>query len=138
MPYEEIEARMKAAIGDHFTRVLGRPELLNRFGDNIVVFNFIDRAAAARIFGLQLDNIVSRVHEEQGIVLEVEPEVRAALQKSCTDNPRMGGRGIGMALESQFVNPLARALFDRDPAAGAHVRVTALRREGDIVSVELA
>ncbi|WP_416520563.1 AAA family ATPase [Streptomyces achromogenes] len=138
MPYDEIEERVKAAISDHFTRVLGRPELLNRFGDNIVVFNFIDREAAARIFGLQLDNIISRVHEEQRIVLEVDPEARAALQKSCTDNLHMGGRGIGMALESQFVNPLARALFDRDSAAGAHVRVTRLRREGDIVSVELA
>ncbi|MFF9013842.1 AAA family ATPase [Streptomyces sp. NPDC014870] len=138
MPYEEIEERVKAAIGDHFTRVLGRPELLNRFGDNIVVFHFIDGEAAARIFDLQLANIVSRVHEEQGIVLDVAPEARAALRKWCTDNPRMGGRGIGMALESRFVNPLARALFDRDPAAGAHVRVTGLRREGDIVSVELA
>lgn len=138
MPYEEIEERMKAAINDHFTRVLGRPELLNRFGDNIVVFDFIDREAAARIFDLQLDNIISRVHEEQGIVLEVDVEAQAALRERCTDNPHMGGRGIGMALESQFVNPLARALFDRDPAAGAHVRVTGLRREGDIVSVELA
>ncbi|MFI0165631.1 AAA family ATPase [Streptomyces sp. NPDC017095] len=138
MPYDEIEERVKAAISDHFTRVLGRPELLNRFGDNIVVFNFIDHEAATRIFGLQLDNIISRVHEEQRIVLEVDPEARAALQKSCTGNPRMGGRGIGMALESQFVNPLARALFDRGSAAGAHVRVTRLRREGDIVSVELA
>ncbi|MFI8769104.1 AAA family ATPase [Streptomyces sp. NPDC053792] len=138
MPYEEIEERMKAAINDHFTRVLGRPELLNRFGDNIVVFDFVDGEAAARIFDLQLDNIVSRVHEEQGIVLEVGSEARAVLRKRCTDDPHMGGRGIGMALESQFVNPLARALFDRDPAAGERVRVTGLRREGDIVSVELA
>ncbi|MFJ8755104.1 AAA family ATPase [Streptomyces sp. NPDC102441] len=138
MPYEEIEERMKASVSDHFTRVIGRPELLNRFGDNIVVFDFIDREAAARIFAIQLGNIVSRVHEEQHIVLEVDPAARDALRERCTDNPHMGGRGIGMALESQFVNPLARALFDRDPAAGAHVRVTGLRREGDIVSVELA
>ncbi|WP_282692090.1 AAA family ATPase [Streptomyces sp. CC208A] len=138
MPYEELEGRVKAAISDHFTRVLGRPELLNRFGDNIVVFDFIDDEAATRIFGLQLDNIVSRVREEQGIVLEVTPEAREALRTACADHPRMGGRGIGMALESQFLNPLARALFDRDPAAGAHVRVTGLRREGDIVSLELA
>ncbi|ROQ34865.1 ClpA/ClpB-like protein [Streptomyces sp. PanSC19] len=138
MPYGEIEERVKAAISDHFTRVLGRPELLNRFGDNIVVFDFIGPEAAARIFDLQLDNIVSRVHEEQGIALEVAPEAREALRERCTGNPHTGGRGIGTALESQFVNPLARALFDRDPAAGAHVRVTGLRREGDIVSVELA
>ncbi|MEU9853541.1 AAA family ATPase [Streptomyces sp. NPDC047974] len=138
MPYEELEDRVKAAIGDHFTRVLGRPELLNRFGDNIVVFGFIDHDAATRIFDLQLDNIVARVREEQGIVLEVAPEARGALRTSCADDPRMGGRGIGMALESQFLNPLARALFDRGPAAGTHVRVTGLRREGDIVSLELA
>ncbi|WP_033212786.1 AAA family ATPase [Kitasatospora phosalacinea] len=138
LPYPEIEERVKAAISDHFTRVLGRPELLNRFGDNIVVFDFIDRSAAALIFDLRLDSIVARVRKEQDIALELDPEVREALRKRCTDDLRMGGRGIGTALESQFVNPLARALFDRGPAAGARLRVTGLRQSGGVVSVELA
>ena len=30
------------AVQGHFNDNLGRPELLNRFGDNIIVFDFID------------------------------------------------------------------------------------------------
>lgn len=138
MPYEEIEGRVKEAISDHFTRVLGRPELLNRFGDNIVVFNFIAPEAAARIFDLQMDNIAVRVRQEQGISLDIDESAKAVLRQQCTRDLHMGGRGIGMALESLFVNPLARALFDRDTTAEKSVRVTGLRQDGDIVSVELA
>ncbi|MFJ1546087.1 AAA family ATPase [Streptomyces sp. NPDC088246] len=138
MPYEQIEARVKEAISDHFTRVLGRPELLNRFGDNIVVFNFIGPDAAARIFDLQMDNITARVRQEQNVALEIDEPAKAVLRQWCTSDLHMGGRGIGMALESRFVNPLARALFDRDTAADEHVRVTEVRQDADIVSVELA
>ncbi|MGW8351903.1 AAA family ATPase [Streptomyces wedmorensis] len=138
MPYEQIEARVKAAITDHFTRVLGRPELLNRFGDNIVVFNYIGPDAAARIFDLQMDNITARVRREQDISLEIDESVKAVLRQWCTSELHMGGRGIGMALESRFVNPLARALFDRDTAGQEYVRVIGVRQDADIVSVELA
>ncbi|MET8179766.1 AAA family ATPase [Streptomyces sp. NPDC005336] len=138
MPYEEIESRVKEAISDHFTRVLGRPELLNRFGDNIVVFNFIGPEAAARIFDLQMDNIKARVRQEQNISLEIDESAKAVLRQWCTSDLHMGGRGIGMALESRFVNPLARALFDRETVAEGRVRVTGVRQDADIVSVELA
>jgi hypothetical protein len=40
-----------------------------------------------------------------------------------------------MALESYFINPLARALFDRGPAT--EVTVTEIRRDGSIVRLEL-
>ena len=32
---------MRGAIGDYFKLKLSRPEILNRIGDNIVVFSFI-------------------------------------------------------------------------------------------------
>lgn len=57
MAYDEVEQRIKGAVADHFTEVLNRPELLNRFGDNIVVFDFISGEAAHKIFDLQFANI---------------------------------------------------------------------------------
>src|SRR5262249_4431495 len=75
MAYDEIELRIKAAITDHFTTVLNRPELLNRLGDNIVVFNFIGSAAAEKIFDLQLANICRRVAEEHRVGLTLATEV---------------------------------------------------------------
>jgi ATP-dependent Clp protease ATP-binding subunit ClpB len=137
MPYEQIEQRLKGTISDHFTTVLNRPELLNRFGDNIVVFNFIGPEAADRIFDLQLANICRRVIDEHRLNLTLGSEVRATLRTWCTSELEKGGRGIGMALESTFVNPLARALFDRELRAGEDVAVTGIRREGSIVELDL-
>src|SRR5260370_15094398 len=137
MAYEQIEQRLKGTISDHFTTVLNRPELLNRFGDNIVVFNFIGPEAADRIFDLQLANICRRVIDEHRLNLTLGSEVRATLRTWCTSELEKGGRGIGMALESTFVNPLARALFDRELRAGEDVAVTGIRRECSIGELDL-
>jgi ATP-dependent Clp protease ATP-binding subunit ClpB len=135
MPYEEIEHRFRDSITDHFTTVLNRPELLNRFGDNIVIFDFIGPEAAGRIFDLQLANICRRVADEHHIVLNLADEVIGPLKAWCTGELDKGGRGIGMALESFFINPLARALFDHGPAS--HVEVTDIRKVGSTVEVDL-
>ncbi|OLF09154.1 AAA family ATPase [Actinophytocola xinjiangensis] len=136
-PYEVIESKVKAAITDHFTTTLARPELLNRFGDNIVVFDFVSREAAERIFTGQLANILHNVHREQDITVELSPQVRDELCAWCTADLSNGGRGIGTALESLLINPLSRALFDRDLTGGALVRVTAIDRVGPDVHLTL-
>jgi hypothetical protein len=135
MTYEEIEQRIKAAISDHFTTVLNRPELLNRFGDNIVVFNFIGADAANLIFDMQLANICRRVTDEHRLTLALKSEVLQTLREWCTSELDKGGRGIGMALEAYFVNPLARALFDRELTPGDRVTVAGIHREGSIVEL---
>jgi len=137
MSYDEIEAKLKGAISDHFTTVLNRPELLNRFGDNIVVFNFISAEAANQIFELQLANICRRVAEEHRLTLTIDGEVRKTLREWCTSELDKGGRGIGMALESYFVNPLARALFDRELTGDEEIVVSGIARRGSIVELEL-
>ncbi|NED58351.1 ATP-dependent Clp protease ATP-binding subunit, partial [Micromonospora aurantiaca] len=86
----------------------------NRFGDNIVVFDFISAEAAHKIFDLQFANICRRVTEEHRLSLAVKGDALTTLRAWCTEELDKGGRGIGMALESHFVNPLARALFDRE------------------------
>jgi hypothetical protein len=138
MPYDEIERRIKQAISDHFTQVLNRPELLNRFGDNIVVFDFIGPEPAERIFSHMLGNIIRLVSDEHDLTLTLTEEAKATLRALCTADLAKGGRGIGMALESNFVNPLARALFDRGVARNSRLEVTGIRRDGAIVSLEMA
>ncbi|GAA2421331.1 AAA family ATPase [Actinomadura vinacea] len=137
MSYDEVEARIKGAVADHFTEVLNRPELLNRFGDNIVVFDFIGHEAAGKIFDLQFANICRRVTEEHRLSLAVKGDALQQLREWCTTELDKGGRGIGMALESYFVNPLARALFDRDLTPEDRITVSGIRREGSIVHLEL-
>jgi ATP-dependent Clp protease ATP-binding subunit ClpB len=138
LDYPEIESRIKGAISDHFNTVLNRPELLNRFGDNVIVFNFIGGEAASKIFDLQLENICKRVTDEHRLTLSVKSEVLATLREWCTSELEKGGRGIGMALESSFVNPLARALFDVELVPGAQITVSGIRREGTIVELDVS
>jgi ATP-dependent Clp protease ATP-binding subunit ClpB len=138
LDYPEIESRIKGAISDHFNTVLNRPELLNRFGDNVIVFNFIGGEAASKIFDLQLENICKRVTDEHRLTLSVKSEVLATLREWCTSELEKGGRGIGMALEASFVNPLARALFDVELVPGAQITVSGIRREGTIVELDVS
>lgn len=112
-PYEAVENRIKDAIGNHFKFVLNRPEILNRIGDNVVVFNFITPDIAIEIFNGMFANVMGRVREEHGITLNVEPGVLDKLMQCAVADLSNGGRGIGNRIESMFVEPLARALFER-------------------------
>jgi ATP-dependent Clp protease ATP-binding subunit ClpA len=67
----------------------------------------------------------------------VRDDALQTLREWCTDELDKGGRGIGMALESHFVNPLARALFDRELGAEERITVYGIRREGGIVHLDI-
>jgi len=115
--FDELSNRVRSAIGDHFTEKLERPELLNRIGlDNIVVFDFISREVGADILTKMVDLIEARVRSEspdRADWLEVPANARNQLAELCLTEEvlYMGGRGIGSRLETVFVNPLSRALF---------------------------
>lgn len=108
-----LEALVKASIQRAFTERLERPELLGRIGeDNIVVFDYIDDATAAELADVFVDNVVAQVRSRLGLTLEVAPTVRACVARVATRDLSLGGRGISRVVESVFLNPLARALFD--------------------------
>ncbi len=106
-----VEERVRTAIQDYFKFKLSRPEILNRLGDNIVVFGFITADVATQIFDGMLANVLARVQEEHRLELVISESVRAHLCAICTRDLTQGGRGIGNRLESAFINPLSRALF---------------------------
>jgi len=137
-PPELVESRVRGAIQDYFKYHLSRPEILNRIGDNIVVFGFITATVGAQIFEGMLKNVMNRVREEHKLALELAPEVRAQLCEWCTKDLSNGGRGIGNQLESLFVNPLSRALF-RFPLEGrASITVTRIAEdENRVMTVTL-
>ncbi|WET76208.1 AAA family ATPase [Amycolatopsis sp. QT-25] len=122
-PYPELEHSVRTEIRNHFTTELKRPELLNRFGDNIVIFDYISPEVALQIFELQLRNVVAKVHAELGVRLELSATPHAQLARLCTSDLENGGRGVGNLLESNLVNPLARKLFDQNAGQGDLVEV---------------
>ncbi len=131
MPYHQLEEIILANVKEHFVEEIGRPELMNRLGGNVVVFDYIDAKVAAEIFDSQVGNIQRVLREEQGVHLRLSDEAHRALCAYCTADVDNGGRGIGMLLETHLINPLARALFDQERLAGTAVTVTGVRPAGD-------
>lgn len=52
MPYEEVTGKITSAIDDFFRYRINRPEILNRIGKNIIVFDFIRLDTAEKILAM--------------------------------------------------------------------------------------
>ena len=115
-------------IARHFKFTLGRPEILNRIGENIIVFDFIREPVAREIFTAMLSALLSQVQAAQGIVVRVTPQAEAVLREMCLADLTNGGRGIRNQLEVHLVNPLARVLFEANLPSGAVLEITEVRR----------
>lgn len=113
-----VKAKVRAEIDRHFKAVLNRPEILNRIGENIIVFDFIRPTVAHEIF----EHMVAATLKDlaaTGIEVEIAEPVRRRLEDLCLADLSNGGRGIRNQVEAHLVNPLARSLFDRDAKAGS-------------------
>ena len=91
---------------------LGRPEILNRIGENIVVFDFIRREAGEAILRAQVDKIIRRMEEQKQIRITVTDQAYSTLREAALADLSNGGRGVGNQVESLLINPLSRWLFD--------------------------
>lgn len=109
--YDEVERKIRTAVEQHFKEELGRPEILNRIGDNIVVFDFISAEVAAQMVPKFTDNVCGRVSDDLGIAVTVADDVTRTLVTEALNHLEFGGRGVRNAVEAVFTNPLARALF---------------------------
>jgi ATP-dependent Clp protease ATP-binding subunit ClpA len=125
-PYDAVQAKVKDEIARHFNLTLGRPEILNRLGENIMVFDFIRDDVAAEIFDAMLDGLALKAKQSQHVTVEISAEARHTLRQLCTADLSNGGRGIRNQLEVHFVNPLARLLFDQNVPPGTMLRINGL------------
>ncbi len=129
--YEEIEQKVLSAIKDHF-----KPEVLNRIGNNVVVFDFIRPEASRAIVKGQISKINSRIMKQNKIGIEVSDDVLEYYCDLANTNEvlEMGGRGIGNLMEDKFINPLAEFIFEANCNEGDRVNV--LLEEGNIKFVK--
>ena len=121
MDYSEVESRVRGAIDEYFKLELGRPEILNRIGENVVVFDFIRREAGEAILRAQVDKIVRRMEEQKRIHIDITDDAYSTLREAALRDLSNGGRGIGNQVESLLINPLSRWLFDHEVLADAQV-----------------
>ena len=121
MPYTEVAKRVRSAIDEYFKLELGRPEILNRIGENIVVFDYIRQEAGEAILRAQVDKIIRNLREHKRVELTIQPEAYQALQDAALHDLSNGGRGVGNQVESLLINPLSRWLFDNEVIQDAHI-----------------
>lgn len=122
--YEQVSEKVIQEIERYFKFDLNRPELLNRIGENIVVFDFIRNDVAQDIFDLMINSHLKSIQKNQKFTVVVSDQVFTTLKDLCLKDLSNGGRGIRNQIEFHFVNPLSRAIFDLNPSPGETIKVT--------------
>ena len=124
--FDDVQTKVKKEIERHFKFVLNRPEILNRIGENIIVFDFIRPEVADQIFQQMIGGVIEDL-QTQGLILSFTPEALENLKKIALADLSNGGRGIRNQIEAYLLNPLARELFKLNPQVGQSLVVTQLQ-----------
>ena len=113
--YEDMEKKVINGIKAHF-----KPEVVNRIGNNIVVFDFIRDEVSQLIVKSQIKKINENVEKIKKIKVTVSEEVlefyyNLAKEKNILE---MGGRGIGNMIEDKYINDLSDYIFNSRKESG--------------------
>jgi len=111
MEYEQVEKELLSTIKDYFKYTIQRPELLNRIGDNFIVFDFIREEVSQEILDIKIDKIIENLAREKGITLTIENPFKMYLLDKAKANLENGGRGVGNVVETILINPLSNIII---------------------------
>lgn len=144
----EVQQIVMNSIRNYFKYSLGRPELLNRIGDNnIVVFDFIRPGISEDgsddvvrgILEIQINNCVENIRDDNGITVVIEKDTvnhlyGMAITPSVLEN---GGRGIRNLVEASLYTPLTRFIYDHQDeiTQRSTIIVHNLQNEGHLVDL---
>lgn len=94
--HKEMQAKVIDGIRNYFKYELGRPELLNRIGeDNIVVYDFIRPDVAESILKLHINRVKADFRDNSEIEIDTSAIEKVLLEKCCSSEVlEYGGRGI--------------------------------------------
>lgn len=136
MSYDEVRKNVRKGIEEYFKTELGRPEILNRIGENIVVYDYIRPDVAKQILDAQLEKIIKNLLADKQIRITVSQNAYSTLFENALNNLDNGGRGIGNIVENLFINPLSRWLFDNEVFNDADVTINVINASELPVNIE--
>jgi ATP-dependent Clp protease ATP-binding subunit ClpA len=99
-----------------------RPEFLNRL-DEIIMFNSLSDEALRKILDLLLKKEM-KLASERSLALDVTDAARTWLLAQ-NDHPEWGARPLRRIIQKFVREPLADYLLEKNPAAGAKIKVEA-------------
>ncbi|TBF22809.1 AAA family ATPase [Rhizobium ruizarguesonis] len=115
--HEVVTAKVREEIDRHFKLTLNRPEILNRIGENVIVFDFIRPQIADAIFDGMVANLLESTRSI-GFDISITDKAKTVLKEMCLRDLSNGGRGVRNMVEAHLANPLSRALFDTGEVGG--------------------
>src|SRR6185295_8808283 len=126
-------ALRKMAIREHFVRSverffsheISRPELLNRIGDNIIPFNYVDNAEVqkevVRSILIRLKDHIEATYAKAGQKIEFSDRIPSYIvDKESEAINEFGARRITHAVRQEVLRPLAPALLRAEQNGRAH------------------
>ena len=118
--YQDVENHFRTEVEWFFTSRIGRAELLNRLGDNIVVFDLLRPDYIVRIAEKFLTMLATTASEKYRLKIEHGPTVLKTIAARMNEGNNMlyGGRRIKSLLETLIERPLNRWLFENHPNMG--------------------
>lgn len=111
-------------IRNFFNTKLNRPEILNRFGDNFVVFDFIRPDVDREILLKSLNMIRENLLKQKNCSFEFDDEFIAGFRKYYLANNLInGGRGINNRVETHIKNGIANFMYSQNQTENIHFKV---------------
>ena len=112
MPYAQLADHFRREVKDYFVNTLGRPEILNRIGeDNVLVFRFLtDDDAKLKIVDQQVEAVNRHLTGRQ-VAIHCTRSFKRMLMVHPGGFARNGARGVRNLLNKWAVNPLSSDLF---------------------------
>lgn len=121
--YEQMSKKIMDEIKYFFTKKLNRPEILNRFGDNFVVFDFIREPIDREILVKNLNIIKANLKKQKNCNFEFDDLfIDAFREKHIKPNLNMGGRGILNQIEKHIKNGITSFMFQQHQTENLHFR----------------
>ena len=138
--HKEMQAKVIDGIRNYFKYELGRPELLNRIGeDNIVVYDFIRPDVAESILKLHINRVKADFRDNSEIEIDTSAIEKILLEKCCSSEVlEYGGRGIRNTVESCLYTPLTRFIYDHQDmiTAGKAIVIRSLDLNSSPVGID--
>lgn len=135
--YEEMSENIMAEIENFFNAKLNRPEILNRFGDNFVVFDFIRPDVDKSILLMNLNIIKTNLMKQKNCHFEFDDIFVEHFRKYyIADNLINGGRGINNRVETYIKNGLTNFMFEQNKTEDLRFRIFVDESNNNMVSFE--
>lgn len=135
--YETIKENVMINIKNYFEKELSRPEILNRFGNNFIIFDYIREDAIDTIVRSKISKIISNLKNIHNVTVEIDNVVIEHIKTSSVNMLEFGGRGIVNLIEDVLVNPLSKIFVKIGNIDGKSIRITGVS-ENDELQYECA